>query len=203
MSRNSNGINFFGPPLMAGVPIAQQQGMIDKINTLCAVLANLDGENGITLVREGKQWAIVLNASSISYGSVDAERCLPWTASIYQGGSDAWRVRFLRCGYTRGPVTRIIAPDPDFALPDPPDNGSGDYWIGVKINTETGGVDPTLLCSQTASDVYDATPPSDEFFKKLLYVLTYAAVPDTDPAEYKWTVKAGWYRLLPELGAYV
>ena len=68
MSRNSNGINFFGPPLKAGVPIAQQQGMIDKINTLCAVLANLDGENGITLVREGKQWAIIFNPSAIVAG---------------------------------------------------------------------------------------------------------------------------------------
>jgi len=70
MSRNSNGINFFGPPLKAGVPIAQQRGMIDKINTLCAVLANLDGENGITLVREGKQWAIIFNPSAIVAGGV-------------------------------------------------------------------------------------------------------------------------------------
>lgn len=70
MSRNSNGINFFGPPLMAGVPIAQQQGMIDKINTLCAVLASIDGENGITLVRNGKQWAIVFNPSTIEAGEI-------------------------------------------------------------------------------------------------------------------------------------
>lgn len=70
MSRNSNGINFFGPPLKAGVPIAQQRGMIDKINTLCKVLEQLDGANGINIVRNGKEWIIVFNPSAIVAGSV-------------------------------------------------------------------------------------------------------------------------------------
>lgn len=213
MSRNPRGINFFGWPLIAGRPLARNVGLIDKINTLCEVLEKLDGANGINIVRNGKEWTIVLNASSISYGSVDvdadAERCLPWTASIYKDGSDAWRVKFLRCGYTRGPVIRIITPDPDFALLDPPEYGDGDYWIGVKINTVTGTVDPELLCSKAASDVFDSTPPDDEFFKKLLYTFTYTAeVEESEPGAgdgvpSKWSIKAGWYRLLPELGAYV
>lgn len=68
MSRNPKGINFFGPPLHAGRPLAQNVGLIDKINTLCAVLERLDGANGITLVRAGKQWAIVFNPSAVEAG---------------------------------------------------------------------------------------------------------------------------------------
>ena len=144
---------------------------------------------------------VVHSSSSSSSGEA-----LPWTIALINTGG-TWICTFRNCGYVRGPVTRILGTLGTLGTLGPyalvADGGAGDYFVGLKINTVTGIVDPTLLCSKTASDVYDTTPPSDEFFKKLLYVLTYAAVPDTDPAEYKWTVKAGWYRLLPELGAYV
>lgn len=126
---------------------------------------------------------------------------LPWTANIYQDEDDAWRIKFVRCGYVRGPVTRIIDPDPDFELPAPPDSGSGIYWIGVKIDTETGLVAPPILCSKSASDVFDVTPPEDEFFRRLLCTITYTEAEEETPAS--WAIKDGWYRLLPELGAYV
>lgn len=137
-------------------------------------------------------------------GAAAAGDQLPWTATIYQDEDEAWRVKFTRCGYVRGPVTVLLA-DLDFELPDPPEDGAGDYWIGVKIDTETGNADTELLCSQTASDVYDAAPPSDKYFKKLLYTATYTEA-DTaadPPVVASWILKDGWYRLLPELGAYV
>lgn len=70
MSRNPKGINFFGPPLKKGVPLAKCVGLTDKINTLCDVLASLDGVNGVAVVRNGKQWAIVFNPSTIEAGEI-------------------------------------------------------------------------------------------------------------------------------------
>lgn len=69
MSRNQNCINFFGPPLIPGDPLAKQIGMVDKINTLCKVLERLDGLNGITVSRTGTQWEIIFNPGTVEYGS--------------------------------------------------------------------------------------------------------------------------------------
>ena len=142
----------------------------------------------------------------------------PWTAGIFED-SDLWNVKFYRCGWARGSVTRIIGTSQTFSLPVPEDDVDTDYWVGVKIDTVLGTIDDTLLCSTTAADVYDATPPSDKYFKRLLYTFQYVAtiaavaesgtigepgyvapVPEIPPS---WQVKEGWYRLLPELGAYV
>lgn len=125
---------------------------------------------------------------------------LPWTPRLYRDESDAWRLEITRCGYVRGPVTVLLA-DLDFELPDPPEDGAGDYWVGVQIDTEAGDAAEELLCSQTPSDVFDSTPPSDQYFKRLLYVFTYTEA--SEGVDASWSIKSGWYRLLPELGAYV
>lgn len=130
----------------------------------------------------------------------------PWMPVVENDDAAGWQIEFHRCGYVRGPVTRILGVFGSGTLGPyalTADAGAGDYYVGLKISTVTGNVDETLLCSKTASNVYDTTPPSDEFFKKLICVLTYVAADEEADIEESWSIKAGWYRLLPELGAYV
>jgi hypothetical protein len=60
--RNPLGINFFGPRVVPGTPLARVP-LADKVNLLCAVLSNLQTENGITLTRDGERWTISFSPS--------------------------------------------------------------------------------------------------------------------------------------------
>lgn len=146
---------------------------------------------------------------------------LPWTAEIFFDESDAWMVRFRRCGYVRGPITNIFA-DGDvigdsraltLVAAEGEDSG-GVYWISVEINTITGAID-RLISTQEEAEAFDRVKPVDNegVFKKLLYTFEYtapvAAIGTEGEEGYvpavkdSWSIKDGWYRLMPELGAYV
>ena len=172
------------------------------INALIDAVASnrpVGGPGLLTTSGPGGTVISLARRSSVS-NSGDA---LPWTAEIFQDEADAWGVRFHRCGYVHGPITRVIPVSDDFTLDDPPAQGEGAYWIGVKIDTITGLLDSELLCSQTAAAVFDAAPPADKFFKRLLYTFTYTSAVADPATPASWAIKDGWYRLLPERGAYV
>ena len=111
MSRNPRGINFFGWPLIAGRPLARNVGLIDKINTLCKVLEQLDGANGINIVRNGKEWTIVFNASAIVAGGVgDGLDGLTWdevVAALLALDDEMLSPNYVLCKKTVSGVTTI------------------------------------------------------------------------------------------------
>lgn len=125
----------------------------------------------------------------------------PWTPVVKNDDATGWQIEFRHCGYVRGPVTRILGTLGPYALGA--NGGAGDYYVGVRINTETGNTEEAPTVSKTSSDVYDATPPKDEFFKKLICVLTYREADEEAGVEESWSIKTGCYGRLPELGAYV
>lgn len=176
------------------------------INALIDAVARNRPVGGPGLLTTQSPGGTVISLARQSGAPAD-EVQLPWTADLYNLPGQGWTVYFRRCGYVRGPVMRFLAEDPMFPLDDPPAGGEGDYWIGVTINTITGTTEADLLCSRTPWKIFDDRPPEDEFFRKPLYTFTYTAAKEATENELAvpslWAIKDGWYRLLPELGAWV
>lgn len=126
---------------------------------------------------------------------------LPWSLKL-ENSSGTWKIEIYHCALMRG-YRLVTFPDKTFTLNAT--DGDGIYHVGVKINTNTHKIDSELILSKDFSDLRDIQPPDDEFFKKPLYELRFieAHKEGDDLVPDEWQIASTWYRLIPELGAYV
>lgn len=128
---------------------------------------------------------------------------LPWEPYL-ELVNERWQLTIKNCGYTRGPFT-ILLDDLEFSLPTEPSDGEGTYYIGVAINMDTGLPDSGLKVAQTLYQLFEVEEgeekeiPIRPYFTKVLYTFLFTLEDDVG----KWSIHNTWYRLMPDLGAYV